>query len=256
MNNQRNNRYNPFSLSGKTILVTGASSGIGKAIAIEAAKMEAKLIICGRDPNRLAKTFNLLEGGGHQSFCGDLTEDSVLQELTEDLPLLDGIVHNAGLYVIKPSQFLNRETLDETLNINFFSPAVLSQKLLKGKKINRGGSIVFVSSIFGVKISAVGSAAYSASKGAINGYMKAMALEMAPKNIRVNSVNPGMVNTNLMKHNQTVTEEQLEEDRKKYPMKRYGKPEEVAYGVIFLLSDASSYITGSQLVIDGGYTLL
>ena len=114
---------------------------------------------------------------------------------------------------------------------------------------------MFISSISGIKVSYIGNSIYSASKGAINGFCKGLALELAPQQIRVNTVIPGMVETNIVSGGE-VTQEQMEADKQKYPLKRYGKPEEVAYAVVYLLSDASSWVTGSNLLIDGGYTLL
>lgn len=247
--------YNPFSLKDKTVFVSGASSGIGKAIAIECSKMEAKLIITGRDPDRLDKTFSQLDGNGHVQIVADLRTDDGIKTVLETIPLLDGIVHSAGISKPFPFQFSDRKVINEVFEINFNSPAILSQQLLKNKKINKGASIVFISSISGVLCSSVGGSIYSASKGAINGLVKGMALDLAPKMIRVNSVNPGMIDTTLFSGG-SVTQEQLIEDMNRYPLKRHGKPEEVAFLVIYLLSDASSWVTGSSLLIDGGYTLL
>lgn len=246
---------NPFSLEGKTILVTGASSGIGKAIAIECSKLGAQLFILGRNENRLKETFNELSGEGHEYIVTDLSLSSSFKEFCSIIPCLDGIVHCAGLTKILPFQFVTKEDLDEVMNVNFYAPAELSRLLLKNKKINKEGSVVFISSVSGVYCSAVASSIYSASKGAVNGLVKGMALDLAPKGIRVNCVNPGMVDTNILTESD-ITKEQLKEDMKRYPLKRYGKPEEIAYAVIYLLSDASKWVTGSNLLIDGGYTLL
>lgn len=246
---------NPFSLEGKTILVTGASSGIGKAIAIECSKLGAQLFILGRNENRLKETFNELLGEGHEYIVTDLSLSSSFKEFCSIIPCLDGIVHCAGLTKILPFQFVTKEDLDEVMNVNFYAPAELSRLLLKNKKINKEGSVVFISSVSGVYCSAVASSIYSASKGAVNGLVKGMALDLAPKGIRVNCVNPGMVDTNILTESD-ITKEQLKEDMKRYPLKRYGKPEEIAYAVIYLLSDASKWVTGSNLLIDGGYTLL
>lgn len=246
---------NPFSLEGKTILVTGASSGIGKAIAIECSKLGAQLFILGRNENRLKETFNKLSGEGHKYIVTDLSLSSSFKDFCSIIPCLDGIVHCAGLTKILPFQFVTKEDLDEVMNVNFYAPAELSRLLLKNKKINKEGSVVFISSVSGVYCSAVASSIYSASKGAVNGLVKGMALDLAPKGIRVNCVNPGMVDTNILTES-NIMKEQLKEDMKRYPLKRYGKPEEIAYAVIYLLSDASKWVTGSNLLIDGGYTLL
>ena len=246
--------YNPFSLEGKTIFITGASSGIGKAIAIECSKIGAKIIITGRNSERLNETFMTLTGNGHTQIIADLNNEERLLQLIEDLPSLDGVVHCAGLIKTLPFQFVNEQALEEIFNINFKIPTILSAKLVKNKKISKGCSIVFISSISGVYCSTPANSLYSATKGALNGIIKGMAIDLASKLIRVNSVNPGMVETEIF-NNGIITAEQLEEDKGRYPLKRYGQPEEVAYATIYLLSDASSWVTGTSLLIDGGYTL-
>lgn len=249
------NDYNPFSLGGKTILVTGASSGIGRAIAIECSKMGANVIITARNEERLNETFHLMSGDNHAIHIADLSLEIEISNLVSALPQLDGLVHCAGLTIPKPFKFYSKQNIDIVMGVNFEAPVFVTQALLKQKKIKKQSSIVFISSISGVWISSVGSSFYSASKGAINGLVKGLAVEYASKGIRVNSVNPGMIDTNIYSAG-TITEEQLIVDTKKYPLKRYGKPQEVAYAVIYLLSDASAWVTGSNFLIDGGYTLL
>jgi len=247
--------YNPFSLAGKTIYVSGASSGIGKAVATEASRMGAKVCITGRNSERLNNTYTQLEGEGHIQIVADLQNDDGIKTIIESMPALDGIVHCAGISKPMPFQFSGKEVFNEVMGINFNSPAMLSQQLLKNKKIKRGASIVFISSVSGVFCTSLGGSVYSASKGAINGLVKGMALDLAPKMIRVNSVNPGMIDTSIFEEG-AITREQLKEDINHYPLKRYGKPEEIAFLVVYLLSDASLWMTGSSLLIDGGYTLL
>jgi NAD(P)-dependent dehydrogenase (short-subunit alcohol dehydrogenase family) len=246
---------NPFSLQGKTILVTGASSGIGKAIAIECSKMGAVLIITGRSKLRLEETYNQLNGENHQLFTANLSNQKEIENLVNNLPDLHGIVHAAGIVKPRPFTYLNRMELEEIINTNFFGPALLTNDILRKKVIKKGASIVFISSISGILCSYVGGSSYSASKGAINGLVKGMALDLAPKGIRINSVLPGMIDTNIIKDG-SITQEQLDQDKTRYPLGRYGRPEEVAYAVIYLLSDASVWMTGSNIVIDGGYTLI
>jgi NAD(P)-dependent dehydrogenase (short-subunit alcohol dehydrogenase family) len=249
--------YNPFSLEGKTILVTGASSGIGRAIAIECSKMGATVIISARNEKRLNETLALMDSANScKLIVADLANENELIHIVDSIECpLNGIIQCAGLTVSKPFQFLSKENMRNVMTVNFDAPVLLTQLLLKKKKINNPASIVFISSISGVLCSSVAGSIYSASKGAINGIIKGMALDLASKNIRVNSVNPGMIDTHIFGAG-IITEEQLEEDKKHYPLKRYGKPEEVAYAVIYLLSDASNWMTGSNIVIDGGYTLL
>jgi len=247
--------YNPFSLAGKTILVTGASSGIGKAIAVECSKMGATVILTARNEKRLQETVSQMQGNNHSIIIADLTEHDNIKFLIEKTPALDGLVNCAGLVKTLPVHFIDAGSLEEIMSVNFTAPALLSSQLIKKKKLKKNSSIVFISSISGIVCVWGGNSMYSASKGAINGLMKNMALDLSSKGIRVNSVNPGMVETHIFDAG-TITSEQLEEDKKRYPLKRYGKPEEIAYAVIYLLSDASSWVTGSSLIIDGGFTLL
>lgn len=246
---------NPFTLENKMLLITGASSGIGRQIAIESSKMGARLIITGRNKVRLEETYDKLEGTGHAQIIADVTVESEIELLVSDLPPLDGIVHAAGKINPKPFQFLSRQELELIMSTNFLGPVLMTNTILRKKIINKNASIIFISSISGVLCSSIGGTAYSASKGAINGIIKGMALDLAPKRIRVNSVLPGMVETGFF-DGSSVSIEQIEEDKKCYPLGRFGKPEDIAYAVIYLLSDASSWVTGSSLLIDGGYTLI
>ena len=245
--------YNPFSLEGKTILIKGASSGIGRATAIECSKMGATLIICGRNEKRLKETLNSLEGEGHTTFVGDLTEQDNIEGLVNSCSNVDGVVLSAGRGLTLPFNFSSREKFDEIFNINFFSPIELLRLLNKKKKIANNGSVVTIVSIGGTGRYAVGNSIYGASKAALNSMVHFCAQELSGRLIRVNGVCPGMVETPLIRRG-TLTDEQLKEDMGKYPLKRYGKPEDVAMGVIYLLSDAASWVTGHSLVIDGGIT--
>lgn len=245
---------NPFSLENKTILVTGASSGIGRATAVECSKLGANMVITGRNEVRLKETFKMLEGENHQMIVADLSEEESLNNLVTLCPELDGLVNNAGRTLMVPTQFISRDKLMQVLEINTIAPILLTQMLLKKKKLVKGSSIVFTDSISGVKVVFPGNILYSTSKSAIDGFVKNAALDLAGKNIRVNAVCPGMIHTSIL-DNGSVTEEDIANETKKYPMKRYGEPEEVAYAIIYFLSNASSFTTGASLVIDGGFTL-
>jgi NAD(P)-dependent dehydrogenase (short-subunit alcohol dehydrogenase family) len=244
----------PFSLEGKNILITGASSGIGRATAIECSKSGALIFISGRNEISLQETLSLMEGSGHKIISGDLYHSETITKITDFVPQLDGCVLNAGINKVIPLQFITKTDLDEIFGINTFAPILLLQSLVKKKKLNKGSSVVFTSSIAGVLRSSMANSIYSASKGAINGFMKNAALELAAKNIRVNSVNPAMVETDLIGKG-SISTEQYMNDMKQYPLQRYGKPEEIAFSIIYLLSDASSWVTGSSLIVDGGITL-
>lgn len=246
--------YNPFSLEGKTILVTGASSGIGQAAAIECSKLGAKLVITGRDQQRLQESLSKLEGDGHIQIAAELTDEESVKRLVEECPELNGLLLCAGKGMTLPLNFATREKFDSIFNVNFFAPMELVRMLLKKKKIGKSASIVFVSSIGGNWSFSLGNGVYGASKAAINSAMKFWAKELAPKKIRVNSVNPGMVNTKLIQGG-AISEEQHKKDMEKYPLGRYGEPVDIAHGIIYLLSDASSWVTGHSLVIDGGVTI-
>lgn len=248
-------QYNPFSLEGRTILVTGASSGIGKETAIECSKLGAKVVVVGRNKKRLEETYDRLSGEGHLIFCMDLVEDSNCDKLVEQIPPLTGVVHAAGIADTTLFQFITAEKLKSVFDINFTAPVLLTKSLLRRKKIQKKSSIVFLSSIDGPVTGHIGNSIYSATKGAVSAIIKNMAVELAKKGIRVNAVLPGQVETPLI-HNAGITQEQLEIDKLKYPLGRYATSEEIAWAIIFLLSDASSFSTGTELIIDGGFTLL
>ena len=246
--------YNPFSLDGKTILVTGASSGIGQETAIQCSKMGAKVVITARNEERLKETFDSLEGDEHILFLAELTNQSQVESLVSQLPTLHGVVLCAGKGMTLPFPFCTREKYDDIFNVNFFAPIELLRLLVKKKKLAQDSSVVFVSSIGGVESFSLGNGVYGASKAALNSTMRFCARELATKKIRVNCVNPGMVNTKLIQSG-IISDEQHKLDMEKYPLKRYGEPEDIAYGIIYLLSDASSWVTGHSLVIDGGVTI-
>jgi NAD(P)-dependent dehydrogenase (short-subunit alcohol dehydrogenase family) len=246
--------YNPYSLEGKTILITGASSGIGRITAIECSKLGAKIIITARNEERLNETFMQLHGEGHQQIIADLTVKEKLEYLAESLPQLDGLVNNAGINKLLPIQFINEIDFENIFKINTTAPVFLMQRLFKKKKFNKNASIVITSSIGGVFSVTPANAMYGMSKNAISSFMKFVALEMSVKGIRCNCVNPGMIETPLI-DKPVLTLEDREKDIAKYPLKRYGKPTDVAFGIIYLLSDASSWVTGTSLVIDGGITI-
>lgn len=241
---------NPFSLKGKRILITGASSGIGRGIAIACSRMGALVVITGRNESRLQETLAEMEANDHLVVRGDLTDFKSLTEWVSNLPKLDGVVHCAGIGNRVLCKMMQESDLDQMMTINFKAPVMLQTELLKQKKINKSGSIVFIASMAQDSPS-VGNALYSASKGAIISYAQCLQLELAPRLIRVNCISPAMVWTDLV-FKGGLTEEELKEDEKKYPLKRYGRPEDIAHLAVYLLSDASTWMTGSNLKITGG----
>lgn len=246
--------FNPFSLEGKSVLVTGASSGIGQAIAIACSKMKASVIITGRNVQKLEYTLSLLEGDNHQILIADLTNETEINNLVSQLPKLDGIVYNAGIGSRKLCKMIEKEDIETVMNTNFTSSVLLQSAILSAKKINKEASIVFIASR-AAESPSIGNAIYSASKGAIISYAKCLGLELAPRQIRVNCICPAMVWTDLIIQ-EGVSKEELEEAQLKYPLKRYGKPEDIAYLAIYLLSNASNWMTGSVLDITGGESKL
>lgn len=245
--------YNPFSLQGKTILVTGASSGIGQATAVACAQMGAEVVITGRDAGRLQTTADL-SGTVKEQIVADLTNNEDVERLVATLPPLDGAVLCAGNSTTLPLQFGTREKFDDMFNVNFFAPVELLRLMYKKKILQKGASVVLIASIGGTHSFMPGNGVYGASKAALNSLMKYAAREYASRKVRVNSICPGMVDTPLI-HRGTITEEQLAEDAKRYPLGRYGKPDDIANGAVYLLSDASSWLTGHDLVIDGGFSI-
>jgi len=244
--------YNPFSLENKTILVTGASSGIGKSIAIECSKLGAKVIITARSKEKLEQTLKAIAGAEHQLIIANLTKQDEIENLVLQLPKLDGLVQNAGISCKRElCSYLTTQNYHNTIAINLEAPIMLQKSILEKKLLKKESSVVFIASRAPFA-PATGNAIYSASKGAIIAYAKVLALELAPRKIRVNSICPAMVWTDLILSESSITKEEYEESEKKYPLKRYGKPEDIAYLTIYLLSDASSWMTGSCIDITGG----
>lgn len=244
--------YNPFSLSGKTILITGASSGIGKATAIECAKAGASLIITGRDTTRLHQTLESLPGENHKTVIADLTSDAGIQLLTDSIEKTDGVVLCAGVNDKALIKNINREVLQKVMDINLYSPVLLIRSLLKHKKLQKYASVVMLSSI-SAYYPAISNGMYAASKGAINSFSKILALEILPLKGRVNCIQPAFVETDMLK--KYTLQEEIEKIRSEYPLGRFAQPEEIAYTAIYFLSDASQWVTGNFFIMDGGFTL-
>lgn len=248
--------HNPFSLENKTILVTGASSGIGRATAIECAKCGATIVVTGRNESRLNETLESLDrslGQNHISIVADLSTENGVNEFVDKLPNIDGVSSNAGVTAaITPIKFISEENANTIFSTNFFSNVFLAKMLFKKKILNKGASVVFTVSIGGTKAFVTGSALYGSSKAALNSFTKFCAVEFSTRHIRCNSVCPGMINTPMTRPGDYVTEEDYKKDVKNYLVGRYGEPEEVARTILFLLSDASSFITGTSIVVDGG----
>lgn len=244
----------PFSLTGKTILITGAASGIGRATAKLCAEMGATLVLVDLNEKGLAETESEIKESVSATYALNLTDNEQVETMVSALPKLDGVASNAGIVFSLLAKFNEQKDMEKIFNVNTFSHINLIQAFINGKKLNKNASIVFTSSMSGVYCGIAGGSLYGATKAALAGYSKALALELAPRGIRVNTVHPGMIQTPLTQGT-ALSQELLDEDSKNYPLGRYGKPEEVAAAIVYLLSDATVWMTGSQLLIDGGYSL-
>lgn len=239
-----------FGLAGKNILVTGASSGIGSETARLLSQAGATLFITGRDEARLETTLNLLAGDGHQKFTGDLTNPQAIAELAEKVSGLDGMVFSAGITGHMPVKFISSEEIASYFGINYQAPVLLTAQLLKKKKIQPGASVVFLSSV-AVKYPYFGGALYSSTKAALEAYSRVLAVELAPKGIRSNCVSPSFVKTPMVeKAGETISGEVLERFEKMMPL-GFGSPDDVAKAILYLLSDASKWVTGTVLQLGG-----
>lgn len=235
------------------ILVTGSSSGIGKSTAIECAKLGARVIVTGRNQERIKSVINLLEGEGHYGISADLTTGLGIETLISQIPELDGVFFCAGVTDTTLTKFIDTDKISRVFDINLVSPMLLTKWLLKKKKIKSGASLVYMSSM-GAEVVTTGLGIYAASKGGINSFMRSVANELSSRKIRANSIMASMVKTELIDTLTTLSKEDFEKDESRYPL-GYGKPEDIAFAAIYLLSDASKWMTGSILKMDGGSTL-
>lgn len=245
---------NPFSLEDKTILVTGSSSNIGRKIAIRCSEMGAKVIVAARDEERMKATVADMAGDNHQYIHVDLADTVSIAALTEALPTLDGVVMCAARFDSTPVKNIKRETVQAMFETNTFANFELVQKLLKQKKIEKGGSIVFISSVASMR-PYKGNSLYSATKGAINSFSKVLATELGVKKIRVNCIQPGIVRRDGGIREGTLTAEQQKNEMEKFPL-GMGKTDDIAYASVYLLSDVAKWITGIDLIVDGGQSLI
>lgn len=236
-----------FGLDGKTVLITGASKGLGAAIARSCAGAGARLVLSGRDTGRLQATLDSLpEGGDHRVLAADVTDMAALRQLAADCGPVDGVVHSAGIRGLAPMKMVSDTFLREVMETNYIAPMMLTRHLLAKQAIRPGGSIIFMSSIAALT-GTVGLGPYAGSKAALLGSMRPMALEIAKRKIRANALCAGIVQTPLT----TIDADWFEAIRKTYPLD-VGQPEDVAAACLFFLSDASAKITGISFSLDGG----
>ncbi len=243
-------------LSGKTILVTGASSGMGAQTAILCSQLGAKVVLVARREDKLQEVLGKLEGEGHMYYSFDLgnvdgIEDFIKQVITETGPL-DGFVHSAGISSTRPLKMIKPNILREVMEINFNSFVEITRCITKRKCFNPGLSIVGISSIS----STLGNqtkTAYCASKAAMDAVVRCFAKELAPNGVRANTVCPGMIDTAIYEKFKDNAGDSY--DAKMRMDRQYlglGKPIDVANMIVFLLSDASRLITGANIGVDGG----
>jgi len=249
---------NPFSISNKHILITGASSGIGRQCAITCSQMGAKVTLLGRDEIRLREVLSLMEGDEHLILVEDISITSHIKRLVEtsinSLGKVDGFIHAAGIEGTLPINSLNEEKYIAYFKINVIAGFEFIKYLAKKKNFNnKGASFVLLGSVMGT-LGEPGKVAYCSSKGALVNGVKALALELSSKNIRINSISPGIVETPMTKNAfEMLPKESVEILRRNHPL-GFGKPEDIAKSILFFLSGASKWITGTNLIIDGGYS--
>lgn len=248
---------NPMNLSGRTILVTGASSGIGRRTAVLLSQLGARLILVAKNEDRLVETVTLLEGSTHQVNPFDLSNVDAIpnwfERLIAETGSLHGLVHSAGISCVRPLRFLTTADIQNAMSINFFAANQLTKAFVQAGFYYPDSSIVFVSSISGL-IGDLGIAAYSASKGALIELTRSLALELASKSVRINCVAPGLIATEMIERarEEVTTSEQIAQLEKKHLL-GMGTSLDVSYAIAFLLANTGRWITGTTLIVDGGY---
>ena len=236
-------------------MVTGASSGIGKQIAIRCSEMGARIVATGRNEERLSATLSQLNDcQSHQIISWDLSNIDTIKDFVAQLPELDGIVMDAAIFDTTVARHLKLDKMRLMFNTNTFANIALIQALLKYKKLKAGSSVVFISSVASTR-PYKGNALYSATKGAINSFSKVLAVELGVQKIRVNCIHPGIVRTNANPQDWAVTKEELSAEEARYPL-GFGNPDDIAYAAVYLLSDVAKWITGSDMIVDGGQSIV
>jgi NAD(P)-dependent dehydrogenase (short-subunit alcohol dehydrogenase family) len=246
--------YNPISLEGKAILVTGASSGIGRALAIECSKMGATVLATGRNYERLNDTFVQLNNSKlNVAINGDLANEEFIEKLVFPISCVDGIVFCAGISDTTLIKFSTKEKFLRILDIDLLSQVSLIRTLLDKKKVNKKASLVFMSSMGAYRLSP-GLGLYSAAKSGLISIMKSLAIELSSRGIRSNAILPSMVKTEIIDTLSSISTDDWKKTQARYPF-GFGEPSDVALATIYLLSDTAKRVTGSEIVLDGGFSL-
>lgn len=245
---------NPFSLEGKTILVTGASSNIGRQIAIKCSEMGGKVIASARNEERLKETISAMTGEGHQIIPCELSDAEHISTLVDLVPEIDGVVMCAAIFRTTPISHNRRKYTEEMFRVNTFSNIDLVQSLLKKRKIKDGGSILFISSVAAYR-PYVGNALYSSTKGAINSFCQVLAVEQCNRRIRANCISPGIVQSDMVYEESAVTKEDWAKEEARFPL-GFGHTVDIAYAAVYILSDASKWVTGTNMIVDGGQSII
>ena len=242
----------PFDLQGKTFLVTGASSGLGQQICIRISEMNGTVILTARNIKRLNETLSLMAPGDHKILPADLTKSEDINALMAELPKLNGVVFSTGVSIIAPAGFISEEDYSKSFKTNFEGSMMLSNAIIRKKRIVKDScSMVFISSI-STQYPFVGGALYVSAKAAMEGYARILALELAPKGVRVNCVSPAFVRTQMLDQTANNFSDEVVQKIEGRQLMGLGEPDDVAYPVIFFLSDAAKWISGTNLILGGG----
>lgn len=249
--------FNPFSLEGKKIILTGASSGIGRQCAIDFSRMGAIVVMIARNQERLSQTLSEMSGIGHIMISADLTNFNdipiIVESITQSIGKVDGLVNCAGISTTIPLKLVSSDKLDEFFKTNVYSAVELTREVMNIKHMNPGGSVIFLSSIMGC-VGESGKSLYSMTKGALISASRSLACELARRQIRVNCISPGAILTPINEH----LPHMVDPERRRILVGKHplglGKTEDISNACIYLLSDAARWITGQNLIVDGGYT--
>jgi NAD(P)-dependent dehydrogenase (short-subunit alcohol dehydrogenase family) len=243
---------NAFDLKGKTVLVTGASSGLGRQTAITASEYGARVVVTGRHPARLQDTYQSLQGEGHLQILADLTIQAEIDRLVAGLPVLDGLVHSTGISDLAPARFITEETISRTFRISFDASVLLTAGILRKKKLAQGhSSIVFISSI-STRYPFVGGAMYISAKAALEAYARVLALELASRGTRVNCIAPAFVRTPMLDETAENFSQEAVDKIEQRQLMGLGDPVDVANTIVFYLADASKWVSATNLILGGG----